>query len=178
MKTLFKTTLIIFLLTFPFTIINAQETVKPITQTETKPTPESEKSKDDSKGILNELLIPISKIITLLTVSIGIVLSIRQYRLKVKEEIRLSKSAQSENDVKLLTLFSETIDIANGRKSHIISENILENLFKSNIITANDFNNLNNLDDVKKKLDIATRVIPVGRASQHSAIAAIGILGK
>lgn len=136
------------------------------------------KEENPTHKVLNDTWVPISTIITLLSVTIGIFISVRQYRLKVKEEIRLSRTAQSENDIKLLTLFSETIEIANGRKGHVISENILDKLFTNKIITSKDFKNLAKLGNVDAKLDIATRVIPVGSASQKAAIAAIGVLGK
>lgn len=164
-------TFLLIILTLSF--INAQNT-----PFKNPPSTTQNIEKKNSKGIVDDLLIPISKMFTLLSVSIGIIISIRQFRLKVKEEIRLSKSAQSENDVKLLALFSETIDIANGRKSHIISEKVIENLFCKDVIGQNDFSDIKNLENVKNKLEVATRVIPVGAASQSSAIAAIGVLGK
>jgi hypothetical protein len=177
MKIFLKYTLTLSLIIFPLSILNAQNSSltgsPPIAKVTTQTV-----EKQDSKGIIDDLLIPISKMVTLLSVSIGIIISIRQFRLKVKEEIRLSKSAQSENDVKLLALFAETIDIANGRKSHIISEKVIESLFTKDIIGQNDFSDIANLENVKKKLEVATRVIPVGAASQSSAIAAIGVLGK
>lgn len=139
---------------------------------------EKSSEKNDSNNVLNDLLIPIWTFITLLSLSVGIWISVRQYRLKVKEEIRLSKTAQSENDIKLLSLFSETIEIANGRKGHVISGNILEKLFEKDIISNNDFNDLENLKVLMKKLDVAARPLPVGLASQISAIVSIGVLGK
>jgi hypothetical protein len=150
-------------------VTGSQSLAKVTTQSEEKP---------ESEDIMNNLLIPISKIVALLSVSIGIIISIRQYRLKVKEEIRLSISAQSENDVKLLALFGETIDIANGRKSHIISEKVIESLFTKDIIGRKDFSDTTNLESVKKMIEVATLVVPVGAASQSSAITAIGVLGK
>ena len=57
----------------------------------------------------------------------------------------------------------------------MISEKTIESLFDKSIVVKQDFTNLN---DVNEKLNIATRLIPVGQASQHSAIAAIGVLGK
>lgn len=157
--------------------VYCQDTVKDSIVTK-KTSVQEEKKLNQQGKVLNDLLVPISTIITLLSVSIGIFISVRQYKLKVKEEIRLSRTAQSENDIKLLTLFSETIDIANGRKGHVISENVLDKLFTNGIITISDFNNLDNLNNVNAKLETAVRVVPVGAASQKSAIAAIGVLGK
>ncbi|MEI8269969.1 MAG: hypothetical protein WCG45_01240 [bacterium] len=177
MKTKEKIFLIVLMLIITITL-SAQDSTKSKNSNRLNVKDQSEKTSNESKGILNDLLIPITKFLTLLSISAGIVISIRQYRLKVKEEIRMSKSAIAENDVKLLKLFAETIEIANGRNGHIISEKIIENLFSKNIITQSDFQDPDNLENVKKKLDVAIRVIPVGAASQHSAIASIGVLGK
>jgi hypothetical protein len=178
MKPFLKYSLIFLFVALSFIFVKAQVSTQVISQLSEKSTVLSEKPSNGSLEILNNLLIPILKIFTLLSISIGIIIAIRQYGLKVKEEIRLSKSAQSENDVKLLSLFSETIEIANGRKGHVISEKTIENLFIKDIIKQSDFINLANLADVNKKLAVATRVIPIGAASQNSAIAAIGVLGK
>ena len=117
--------------------VHCQVTTKPGSNAVTSIT-QSQGNNQGSYEVLSDLLVPITTIITLLSVSIGIWISLRQYRLKVKEEIRISKTAQSENDIKLLSLFSETIDIANGRKAHIISETVLEKLFEKGIISKED----------------------------------------
>ncbi|MBU1011401.1 MAG: hypothetical protein KKG99_00225 [Bacteroidetes bacterium] len=162
---------------FTFTISNAQDSIHSKVPTQTKAITEN-LSKDNGKiGFFELWLIPISQIITMLSVSVGIIIAICQYRLKVQEEIRLSKSAQAENDVKLLKLFSETFDIAHSRKINVLSEKVIEKLFDKDIIEKKDFGDLNNLTDVTKKLDIAARVLPVGAGSQVAAIAAIGSLG-
>lgn len=177
MKKKLKYTLVLSLIIFSSGVINAQNSPLTGSPSMAKVTTQTVE-KQESKGIIDDWLIPISKMFTLLVVPTGIIISIRQFRLKVKEEIRLSKSAQSESDVKLLALFAETIDIANGRKSHIISEKVIESLFAKEIIGQKDFSDMTKLKNVNSKLEVATRVIPVGSASQSSAIAAIGVLGK
>ena len=56
----------------------------------------------------------ISKILVLLSASIGIVGALIQYRLKVKAEERLRNLAVLETDIKVSRLFSELISVANG----------------------------------------------------------------
>lgn len=173
-KTLFRALIIVL---FSLTVANTQDSIAQNTSPPTPSVTENVKKDTEKNGLLETWLIPISQIITLLSVSVGIIVAIFQYRLKVQEEIRLTKSSQAENDIKLLKLFSETFDIAHSRKNHVISEKAIEKLFDKDIIGKTDFDNLNNLDDVKKKLDIATRILPVGAGSQVAAIAAIGLLG-
>ncbi|MGE5409996.1 MAG: hypothetical protein ACM3MI_03475 [Clostridiales bacterium] len=173
-KIMFASLLIVL---FTFTISKAQDSIHSKVPIQIKATTDNLRM-DNGKNEFFELwLIPISKIITMLSVSVGIIIAICQYRLKVQEEIRLSKSAQAENDVKLLKLFSETFDIAHSRKFNVLSEKAIEKMFDKDIIEKKDFGDLNNLTDVTRKLDIAARVLPVGAGSQVAAIAAIGSLG-
>ena len=169
--------ILLFVLTF-FSITLAQEPkVSDAAKVVNNPV-QLEKNDGKNQNILDDIIVPWTKIATLFSVIVGIFISFNQYRLKVKEEINLSKKTQAEIDVKLLTLFSETIEIANGRKGHIVSEKTIEKLFDKNILELNDFANLNNLETVNNKLNIATRVIPIGLASQISAITALGVLGS
>ena len=126
---------------------------------------------------LDNWLVPIAKIVALLSVSTGIFVSIEQYRLKVQEEIRLSKGAKVEADVKLLKIFAETFGIAECRKDVIISDKIIEELFALNMITKNDFKDQTNLKDLNNQLNIAERVTKGGLASQITAIVSVGELG-
>ena len=128
----------------------------------------------DLNELIEKYIIPISKVATLLSVIVGIFLAYGQYRLKVRSEIRLRDSAEAENDIKLINLFSETFETAHARNSSLASEKILEKLFDKNFITIAD---LGNSQILEQKLRIATIILPVGRASQEAAIAAIADLG-
>lgn len=162
---------------FSLTVASVQDTIAQNTSPSMPSVTETVKRDKEKNDLFETWLIPISQIITLLSVSVGIIVAIFQYRLKVQEEIRLTKSSQAENDIKLLRLFSETFDIAHSRINHVLSEKAIEKLFDKDIIEKTDFSNLDNLKDVKRKLDVAIRAIPVGLGSQVAAIAAIGLLG-
>jgi hypothetical protein len=56
----------------------------------------------------------ISKILVLVSASVGIVGALIQYRIKVKAEERLRYLAVLETDIKVSGLFSELVSIANG----------------------------------------------------------------
>lgn len=60
-------------------------------------------------------ILPISKSIGLLSLSVGIWVAIGEFQIKNAAEIRLSKDAKAENDVKLLTLFTKMFEIAHSR---------------------------------------------------------------
>jgi hypothetical protein len=69
---------------------------------------------------VREWLLAGSGSITLLSVAISSWLALRQYRLKLKEEERLSVSARTETDIKLVKAFGELMDIAHGRSGHVL----------------------------------------------------------
>lgn len=124
---------------------------------------------------LDKWIIPITKVATLLTIIIGIFVSVWQLYLKTQAEIRLKESAQAEIDVKLLNLFTEIMDVAHSRKGHIVSEKLIEELFKQKVFSTEDFQNLGALN---KKVEIASNIpLNVGVAAQEAAIVAIGKLG-
>jgi hypothetical protein len=123
---------------------------------------------------IDKWVIPITKVVTLISVIIGIFITYAQYRLKVQAEIRLKDSANAENDVKLLKLFTEIFDVAHGRKDQIISEILIEELFEKNVFSAAD---LGNLQELNKKIEnVANLPIKVGAGAQDAAITAIANL--
>ena len=126
-------------------------------------------------NLIDKYILPISKIIGLLSISSGIWIAVGEYQLKVAAEIRLGESSKAENDVKLLNLFTHTFDIAHGRGETIISETIIEKLFDKNVITAAEYTDFEKMD---QKLNLAIRTKTLGLASQEAAITAIGELGS
>ena len=125
---------------------------------------------NDFQLFIDNFIWPIAKIAALFS----FVLAALTYRLKLREEIRLSESAKAENDVKLLSLFSEIFQIAHSRKNTVLSEKIIEKLIADGIITKSDFGAPM---DLYSKLELAKVPIPVGAASQDAAIASIGLMG-
>lgn len=123
--------------------------------------------------IINSLLVPVSTSITLLITAIGGWLSLREYRLKIKAEIRLKESAELESDIKLLKLITEVIDIAHGRGGTHVSEKAIEKILSPEIFTK--LGESINLAELLQ--DIIIR-IPVGFAAQDAAISAVWALGK
>ncbi len=126
---------------------------------------------------LKEWLIPLSTFITLISTSAGVWISLKEYRLKLQSEIRLTESTQAEMDIRLLKLFTEITHIATGRKgdASTFSTEIVEKLFENNAITAEDFKNL---DVLRSKIATAAFVEPVvGLSSRDAAFASIATLG-
>jgi hypothetical protein len=121
---------------------------------------------------IKEWLVPASTAISLLSVAVSIVISLRQYQLKLKEEIRLTYNAQIESDIKLLKLFTEIMNIAHARGESIISDKLLELMVHPEIQAKLSINNRTDFRDA------AVITLPVGGAAQDAAIAAICELGK
>lgn len=113
-------------------------------------------------------ILPISKTIGVLSVAVGIWVALGDYKNR-------TESVTAENDVKILNLFTQTFDIVHGRRNTIMSEMVIEKLFDKEVIKQNEFDNI---DVINKKLELATRNIPVGLASQIAAIGAVGELGS
>lgn len=116
-----------------------------------------------------EILIPFASAFALISVAIGVWLSLQQYSLKLKSE-------KVEADIKLMTLFTEIMSIAHARGGYTLSEKAIEKIFDNNILSPQD---LKNPYDLNKKLaDIAILTTPVGIAEQDAAIAAIAKLAS
>lgn len=123
--------------------------------------------------IINNWLVPVSTSITLLITAIGVWLSLREYRLKIKAEIRLTESAELESDIKLLKLITEIIDIAHGRGGTYVSEKAIEKILSPEIFTT-----LGESINLKALLENLVITLPVGFAAQDAAISAVWTLGK
>jgi hypothetical protein len=120
-------------------------------------------------------MLVVSGSITLLSVAISSWLALRQYRLKLKEEERLSTSARTETDIKLVKAFGELMDVANGRSGHVVSEKTVEFLLARKFVSDEE---LLDPTSVGRKLEAAAVfTLPVGRGAQDAAIAAIATLG-
>ena len=119
---------------------------------------------------IKEWVLTLSASVSMLAVGVGIWMSLREYRLKLQAERRQQRSAEVESEIRLQTLFSELMEIANGRNGYQVSEKAVEFLlqnFKGDL-------NLAVLNQAVKDLAILT--LPVGSAQQDAAIAAIAAL--
>jgi hypothetical protein len=125
-------------------------------------------------SIIKEWLVPVSTFVTLITASIGGWLALREYRLKVKAEIRLTQSAELEADIKLLKLFTEIMNIAHARGGTQVSEKAIEKLLSPDVIQALGLSSSN----IKDAIESAVITLPVGVAAQDAAISAIWVLGN
>jgi hypothetical protein len=122
-----------------------------------------------------EWILVMSGSVTLLSVATSSWLALRQYRLKLKEEERLSLSARTETDIRLVKAFGEIMDIAHGRSGHVLSEKTVESLFSKNAFNQTD---LADSQLLRQRLETAAVfTLPVGLAAQDAAIAAIASLG-
>jgi hypothetical protein len=77
-------------------------------------------------------------------------------------------------DIKLLQLFTETMNIAHARTTTQLSEKIFENILNPEVVKQFHLENKSIHDLVKESIVI----LPIGVAAQDAAIAAIGALGK
>ena len=118
---------------------------------------------------IREWLVPVSTALSIFSVAVGIILSLRQHQLKAKAEIRLTNSEQVESDIKLLKLFTEIMSIAHARGESIVSEKMLELMLRPDVIQQLSINEI-------KEAAIIT--LPIGFAAQDAAIAAIYELGR
>jgi hypothetical protein len=120
-----------------------------------------------------EWVLTLSASVSMLAVAVGIWMSLREYRLKLRAEARQQLSAEIEAEIRLQTLFSELMRVANGRSGYQVSEKavefLLENIKKEG--GAIDLPALNQAIE-----DVAVLTLPVGSASQDAAVAAIAAL--
>jgi len=95
-------------------------------------------------------------------------MTLREYKLKLRAEVRLANAANIESDVKLLTLFTQLMEIAHARgPSMLVSDKLFEAMWP-HLQKAG-------VSDPRSAALITT---PVGAASQDAAIAAIAALGR
>jgi hypothetical protein len=121
-------------------------------------------------------LLAVSGSATLLSVAISSWLALRQYRFKLREEERLSVSARTERDIKLVKAFSELMDIAHGRSGHVLSEKTVEFLLAHNFVPDGEMSDPSAI--ARRLQNASVFALPVGLASQDAAIAALATLGK
>ena len=129
-------------------------------------------------SFVKEVLVPVSTIITLLSVAFSSVIAVYAYKLNLKAEARLKESAKAETDIKLLGMMVSLAQKANGRNGYEISPDAIKKILESNQITE-----LNWLDPMTAKFvnqilaNASILTHPVGSAEQNFAIRAIGELG-
>lgn len=116
---------------------------------------------------LKDWLVPASSAIGIVSVAVGSLLALRDYKLKARAEARLVDSAQVESDIKLLKLFVEIMDIAHARGQSVV---VSEKLFEAIIPRLQ----AEGVTDIKSA---AVITLPIGAAAQDAAIAAIAVLG-
>ena len=115
----------------------------------------------------------ISGSITMLSIAVGIWLSLREYRLKLKAESRLERSSEIETEIRLLTLFTTLMQTANGRSGYHVSEKAVEFL----LANAGAGGGRVDADALSQAVTrFATLTLPVGSAAQDAAVAAIASL--
>jgi flagellar biosynthesis component FlhA len=126
---------------------------------------------------VQQWLIPISGFVSLITISIGSLLGIYNYRLNVQAEKRLNDSTTIESNIRLLTLFSKMMQISNSRSEPVLSEKVIEGLFQNKLVTENDFKDEASFQKLYKKLQLSV-IPPYGLATQKASIGAVYTLGK
>ncbi len=126
---------------------------------------------------IKDWLIPVSSFFVLVSTAIAIWISLKEYRLKLQAETRLTESTRAETDIRLLQLFTELLRISSGRMGvAIYSKEILDILIKKDIFTEDDFKNL---DMLKEKISKATMIAQTpGVESSNAAFASIATLAK
>jgi hypothetical protein len=124
---------------------------------------------------IKEWILVASGSFALVSVAISSWLALKEYRLKLQAEARTANSEKAETDVRLIKAFTELMDIANGRGGYVVSEKVIEELFKRKFVDA-DFNDLASMKAQIAEFPVI--YLPVGNASQDSAIAAIATLAN
>jgi hypothetical protein len=126
---------------------------------------------------IKDWIIPISSFMGIIATAIAIWLSLKEYRLKLQAEIRLSESTRAETDIRLLQLFTEILSIASGRKGEaVFSKEILDLLIQRGVLTDEDFKDI---DKLKSKISRATIIAQTpGLESKNAAYASIATLAK
>jgi hypothetical protein len=74
MKTFVKLTLIIVVVAFSRSVVNAQSSPNTVSPQQVTLKEPADKTVNNKQGILDDFLIPISKIITLLSISVGVII--------------------------------------------------------------------------------------------------------
>ncbi|NEU07627.1 hypothetical protein GZH53_04805 [Flavihumibacter sp. R14] len=139
--------------------------------------------KDDEKNAerksisqsIKEWLIPVSTVITLLSVSFGIYQSLLEYNSKLRAESILNESQRVEINIKLVREFSELMRVAQSRRGTHVSETAIGKMFDSKAFTQEE---LKNGEAIGNRIEEASTInLYVGEAEQAASIAAITELG-
>src|SRR5438093_9746752 len=110
---------------------------------------------------------------SIIAVAIGVLLSLREYNLKLQAETRLTYSTQVESDIKLVQVLTNIMNIAHGRGGTAVSDKLLDALIPEE--NRAQLGVGNNVEAIKHA---AVVILPVGSAAQDAAIAAVCELGK
>ena len=127
---------------------------------------------------IKDWLTPVSLFIGIISTSSGIWLALREFRLKLNAEKRLAESARVETDIRLLTHFTEILEIATGRRKDVVySKEVAEKLIGG--ITFDPNEEGFDFRDLEKKIKDATLLNPVvGQSSIDAAFASITTLAE
>jgi hypothetical protein len=139
-----------------------------------------------SAADLQQWILVLSGSVTMVSVAVGIWLSLREYRLKLQAETRQKANAEVEADIRLNTLFLELMKVANGRSGYSVSEGavdyVLKHLDEADLFTREDSTISIKLDQVRAMNEVlrslAIVTLPVGSAEQDASVAAIASLAK
>lgn len=125
-------------------------------------------------SIIRDLLIPLSAVGSLLSVAIGSLLALKQYRLKLEAETRLKETARIESNLQLLRVFTEIMNIAHARVAYYSSEKAIEAILKPENVASL----LHDRAKLSQTIQACIVPLPVGAAAQSASIAAIAALGQ
>lgn len=127
---------------------------------------------------IKEWTLIVSTSISMVSIAVGVLLALLQYRLKLKEEERLAISSRADVDVRLTKSFIELMDLAMGRRQYVLSERAVEELFKRGIVSESDYDgDFDNVQQAIRKLsEYAVVILPAGKSIQEAAIVAIATL--
>jgi hypothetical protein len=119
---------------------------------------------------VKEWILTVSASVSMIAVAVGVWMSLKEYRLKLQAEGRQQRSAEVEAEIRLQTLFSDLMNIANGRSGYQVSEKTAEFVLQ-NLKPPNGEIDLASLNQAVE--DGAILTLPVGSAAQDAAVAAI-----
>lgn len=133
-------------------------------------------------GETKEWILVATSALTMLSIVGGVItfafstyFTLKEYRLKLEAEKRVAASQNAETDVRLIQVFTEVMNVANGRGGYEISETVVEELFKREVFSKTHFDDWK---EFQKRLgEFPVIYLPVGLPSQDAAIAAAATLG-
>jgi hypothetical protein len=127
--------------------------------------------------VIKDWLIPVATFLALVPTMVGVLISLREYRLKLKAEERMVQSATAEMDIRLLQLFTELVYIASGRRGDpVYSKEIVALMEQKNTLTRED---LEDPEHIKDKISKAAMIAQTpGIFSADAAFASIATLAS